>query len=160
MANEAEWAVWRSIDAMHRMLVRSVESRLQSDANISGPEFEVLISLLEAREGSLRNGDLAVVLDWERSRVSHQVSRMIARGLVTRRVCATDLRGTWVTITEEGTAAVRAAMPERLAVMRELLFDNLSPSELEVLRTASEKVLSATQPSVCAQLRRGVTEQL
>lgn len=149
---DANWASWRSLTAMHRLLVRSVEDRLQTDAKISGPDFEVLSMLLESRDHRLRNGDLATLLNWEKSRLSHQVKRMVARGLVQRIECSVDLRGTWISITDEGRHAVRIAMPERLAIMREVFFDVLSAEELELLRSTSQKVLDAIDVQACDAL--------
>ena len=46
---------------------------------------------------------------WERSRLSHQVRRMEARGLVDRVGCKDDRRGAWVGITDAGRAASEEA---------------------------------------------------
>lgn len=150
---EAEWEAWHNLNAMNRYLVRSLENRLQSDADLSAPEFEVLSALLESRQNRLRNGDLADLLGWEKSRLSHQVKRMALRGLVERSECGTDLRGTWIKVTDAGREALHTAMPERIAVMREVLFDVLTPEELEALSSASKKVLGAATDSVCTAIR-------
>lgn len=155
---DAEWAAWHNADAMHRYLSRSLEVRLQSDAALSAPEFDVLGVLLEAVDQRLRSGDLASLLGWEKSRLSHLVKRMGMRGLVERSECGTDLRGTWIGITDAGREAVRTAMPERVAVMREILFDVLNPDELAALRTLSEKVLAAAPQSACGALQESSAE--
>ena len=85
--SEADWSVWRSFVMMRRQLDRALEHRLQEDAGISGPDFEILLSLFKAPDNQLRARDLVELLGWEKSRVSHQVTRMVARGLVEREVC-------------------------------------------------------------------------
>ena len=154
-ATDAEWAAWHDLNAMHRYLARTLEGRLQNDANLSASEFEVLSVLLEAPDHRLRNGDLAALLGWEKSRLSHQAKRMAARGLIDRTECGSDLRGTWIEITDLGSDAVCKAMPERIAVMREILFDVLSENELSAVRAASAKVLEAATGPECTALRGG-----
>lgn len=58
-----------------------------------------------------RHVDLARSLEWEKSRMSHQVSRTVKRGLVARRECPEDGRGAFVVITPEGREAIAGAAP-------------------------------------------------
>lgn len=146
---ETEWSVWRAVSTMQRRLEASVEARL-NDASVSGPDFEVLSVLADRGSAPLRAGELAMFLGWEKSRLSHQLRRMEARGLVRRTDCAADMRGTWVELTDEGRSAARAALPERLAVMRELFFDVLDAEEQAALLRIATKVLDAGCSSDCA----------
>ena len=75
--------------------------------------------LSEAPDRKLRTGELAELLAWEKSRVSHQVARMEARGLLERTECDTDGRGTWVGLTDEGRRILLGSMREHAAAIRE-----------------------------------------
>jgi DNA-binding MarR family transcriptional regulator len=144
--SDEEWAVWRSFIDMRRRLDLALEKQLQVDADISLPDYSVLIALWEAPDKQLRVGELSSGLVWEKSRVSHQVSRMERRGLVERRECDTDARGTWVAMTPAGSRAVLGAMREHLPALRRYFFDVVSADELSTIGAVSDRVLDAICP--------------
>ena len=143
---QEEWDVWRAFLQMRRQLDLALEHQLQRDADISIADFGILMSLLEAPDKQLRAGELSQKLAWEKSRVSHQVSRMEKRGLVERRLCDSDARGTWVGLTPAGSRAVLGAMREHSATLRQHFFDALSPAELAAIKSASHRVLDTITP--------------
>ena len=108
--------------------------------------------LFEAPDRQLRANELGAALAWEKSRVSHQVSRMEKRGLVERRECDTDLRGTWVGMTADGRRAVLSAMRDHGESLRRFFFDALTPEELAAIQSASTKVLDVVLPANCEVL--------
>jgi DNA-binding MarR family transcriptional regulator len=136
---------------MRRELETALERQLQRDANVSMAEYGVLLALFESPDRQLRARELGRVLSWEKSRVSHQVTRMEKRGLVERRECDTDLRGTWIGITPDGSRAVLGVVREHAATLRSLFFDVVTPAELAALRTASQRVLDVVTPINCGE---------
>ena len=148
---ETEWTAWRTFTSMRRQLDVALERQLQRDGDISAADFSILMSLFDSPEKQLRAGELSQELAWEKSRVSHQVSRMEKRGLVGRRECDTDARGTWITLTADGKRAVLGAMREHSATIRSYFFDVVTADELEALRSASERVLGVITPVNCDQ---------
>ena len=146
---EQEWDAWRSFISMRRQLDLALERQLQRDADISGSDYSVLVSLFEAENKQLRARELGTVLAWEKSRVSHQVSRMEKRGLVERRECDTDARGTWIELTPAGSRAVLGARREHATTLRDYFFDVLKPEELAVIKSASDRVLDVITPANC-----------
>lgn len=125
----ADWAMWRSVTAMRSNVDRALEQRLQRDAGISGADFEILHSLSVAEGTRLRAGALAESLGWEKSRISHQVRRMAERGLVERADCPTDLRGTWVVLTEAGADAFATASCGYVETLDRVLFSKLDADD-------------------------------
>jgi DNA-binding MarR family transcriptional regulator len=81
-------------------------------------------------------------MQWERSRVSHHVTRMEGRHLVQRVECAEDGRGAFVVITPQGRTAIEQAAPCHVNTVRRLVFDALSPDELDAFATIIEKALA------------------
>lgn len=147
--DEAEWAVWSGLVAMEHELARELDRRLQRDAGISQGDYAVMLTLFRAPDRRLRPGALGEAIAWEKSRLSHQLTRMAARGLVERVECDTDARGTVVVLTRAGRRALLAAMRDHAMAIRSLFFDVLEPHEKQAIADASARVLERlSDPSV------------
>ena len=85
--------------------------QLLADSGMSLPDYDVLTGLSVAEGGRMPITVLAAQIGWERSRVSHHVRRMSARGLVTCGLSAADRRVTEVTLTARGWQAQQEAAP-------------------------------------------------
>ncbi|MCW2760913.1 MAG: slyA [Marmoricola sp.] len=149
MSTEGPWLsedqqrVWRSWVMVNAQLPAMLNRELQSGSGLSLPDFDVLVELTDAREGRVRVSDLARDLAWERSRVSHHVTRMERRGLVSREECPSDGRGAFVVLTAEGRSAIEKAAPAHVSTVRRLLFDGLDDAEVAALEVVLEKMLGA-----------------
>jgi DNA-binding MarR family transcriptional regulator len=139
--DETEDRVWQAYIAMQRDLSTAIERQLIRDSGLSGAEYALLVPLSESPDGVLRARDLGTTVNWERSRLSHQVSRMEKRGLVARESCSEDARGAMVRLTEAGREAIEAAAPEHVETVRRYFFDALTREEVETLGTLLERVL-------------------
>lgn len=67
--------------------MRGLSRRVQADSGLSAADYTVLVSLTERGNGRMRFLDLAKLVEWEKSRMSHRVTRMAKRGLVAREEC-------------------------------------------------------------------------
>ncbi|WP_158847544.1 MarR family winged helix-turn-helix transcriptional regulator [Saccharothrix deserti] len=137
----AEQHAWRAFIRLHQKLVAHLGRDLQAHSKLSGADYEILVALTDVPEGRLRPQDLAKAVDWEQSRLSHQIARMIKRGLVAREDCAEDGRGIFVTLTPAGRDVIEAAAPQHVAAVRRLVIDALSPDELATLGQISDRIL-------------------
>ena len=148
MSSDVRWLttqeerVWRRWLTLNALLSATLHRELQDDSGLSMPDFEVLVHLTDSPEGRIRVTDLARHLQWERSRVSHHVTRMERRRLVQRVECAEDGRGAFIAITPEGRAAIEQAAPGHVNSVRRLVFDTLSPEEVDDFARIIEKVLA------------------
>ena len=86
--------------------------------------------------------ELTGVLGWGKSRLSHQVSRMADRGLVTKQKCDSDRRGAYVVVTRPGRGVIKAAAPGHVAAVRRLFVDRLTAAQLDAIGDAAEIVLA------------------
>ena len=136
-----EQATWRSWLAVNVQLSARLNRELQAQSGLSLPDYDVLVALTDSPTRSRRMFEICDELQWEKSRLSKQVSRMAARGLVTRRESAEDRRGAVVELTDEGLAAIRSAAPAHVELVRRLVFDGLTPAQVRSLRVTCEIVL-------------------
>ena len=116
--DEREARAWRGFLRMQSEL-RRVARQLQQEAGLSAADYEVLVSLSEAPGGRLRVFELGGATQWEKSRLSHHLTRMEHRGLVRRMPCPTDNRGANVVLTD-GPSAIEAAAPRHVEHVRKL----------------------------------------
>jgi DNA-binding MarR family transcriptional regulator len=137
----AEQHAWRSFIRVHQKLSAALVRDLQAHSKLSGADFEILVALTDAPDGRQRFQELAKAVDWEQSRLSHQITRMIKRGLVAREECAEDARGVFVVLTPAGRKVIAAAAPNHVATVRRLVIDALSPDELATLGQISQRIL-------------------
>jgi len=138
--------VWRNYLRLDRLLPAQLNRDLQAGAGLSIAEYEVLVHLSEAASGRLRPFQLREDMQWEQSRLSHQLTRMERRGLVQREGCPSeDGRGAYVTLTPAGRTAIESAAPAHVAAVRELVFDQLTEAETATFGRICEKILTAVE---------------
>ena len=139
--DESEWELWRDFVIMHNELARELDRRLQRDAGISQGDYAVMLTLFNAPDRRLRPGALGEAIGWEKSRLSHQLTRMVNRGLVERVDCDTDARGSFVVLTLAGRRALLGSMRDHAVAIRSLFLDLLEPDEKRAVRDATSRVL-------------------
>ncbi|MEZ2122248.1 MULTISPECIES: MarR family winged helix-turn-helix transcriptional regulator [unclassified Corynebacterium] len=140
--SQEEQAFWRLLLATVRKASRCIEETLVTDHGLSTSEFAVLVSLSENPDRQMRLRDICLDLDWDRSRASHQITRMERRGLVHKTRCAGDARGVVVGITREGTERLIAAAPKHVESVQRLIFDGLDRADIPLLTRYLQMVLS------------------
>ena len=140
-----EQRAWRAYVRAGALLTARLNRQLQVDSGISLPEYEVLVRLSEAPGGRLRPFQLSRALDWEQSRLSHLLSRMMRRGFIAREECAGDARGAVVVLTAAGRAAIEAAAPGHVAAVHQLVFNQLDGPQIAALGQASEAILAGLE---------------
>ncbi|MDO4910515.1 MAG: MarR family transcriptional regulator [Corynebacterium sp.] len=142
--NEEEQQFWRLFLSMDHAFHRSIDEVLQTKHDISDAEFGVLVNLSEAEPNTIRLRDICTRLAWDRSRASHQVTRMVKRGLITKSACPGDGRGVLLNITYEGQRRVEAAAPDHVENVRSLIFDGISPEDRKVIAKLAKHILKVT----------------
>lgn len=131
---------WESYQRMRMRLSARIARELTAASELSEADYEILGALVR-EDAPVRPVALGLCLDWEKSRLSHQLRRMEQRGLIIRTSCLEDGRGQEVSISlsgREAHAIAKAAYDE--AVCR-YVTNTLSDEQLTQLHSIAETVL-------------------
>jgi DNA-binding MarR family transcriptional regulator len=129
--SEDEQRVWRNYLVMTARLQSAMSRQLQADCGLSLADYDVLVALDD--QPGCRIAELGERLGWEQSRLSHQLSRMRARGLVERTGAKDDRRAATVDLTADGRAALTSAAPGHAELVRALVFDGVPAADLRAV---------------------------
>lgn len=136
-----EQEAWRAFLQSHVLLFSQLESEMAGTAGVPMAYYEIMVQLSEAPDRRLRMSELAAFSNQSRSRLSHAVARLEDLGWVERHACATDRRGAYAVLTDQGFAALEGAAPTHVTGVREHLFDRLTPEQVDQMKAISEAVL-------------------
>src|SRR3989442_9043742 len=139
--DERQQRVWQGYLHLNQDLIAVLEQQLARESGLSGADYRVLHPLSQAPGGLLRARDLGSEIGWDRSRLSHHLSRMEKRGLVAREECAEDGRGLMVRLTDAGRKAIQGAAPQHVENVQRYFFDLLSKEELGTLACVFDRLL-------------------
>lgn len=112
-----------------------------SAAGLSGADYEVL-AVLSAHDGDrMPARDLGKALNWEKSRLAHQIRRMQTDGLISRERNPDDARSTMVRLLPAGRAAIEKAAPGHVEEVRRNFIALMPPAGLDMLAALNERIL-------------------
>ena len=138
--SDDELRAWKGLSLMQLQLQARLSRRL-ADVGLSYQDYLVLATLSDQPDGRRRVVELSDELGWEKSRLSHHISRMCERALVVKVPCPSDQRGIFVEITPEGRDTLAHAAPGHVDDVRQLFFRHLSASQVTMLATIAQQVL-------------------
>lgn len=148
MTDETRWLdnqqqdAWQKVVTLISALPFNLHRELQSDAGLSLQDYDVMARISEMPGKRARISELGRALHWEKSRLSHHLTRMEKRGHIRRQECPDDARGAFVSLTDTGWSALESAAPGHVHLVRDLVFDQLSTAEVASLSTILAKVLN------------------
>jgi DNA-binding MarR family transcriptional regulator len=147
--DEREQAAWRAYLDMNAKLTARLNREMQDQCGVSIADFSVLVQLSEHIDARMRILELARAIGWEKSRLSHQLTRMQQRGLIERSSCNEDRRGAFVVLTEQGRATIEAAAARHVESVRRYVFDSLTAEQVESLGSISS-IVAQLVDAACA----------
>ncbi|MGL6236328.1 MAG: MarR family winged helix-turn-helix transcriptional regulator [Segniliparus sp.] len=139
--SDSESQTWQAMVKMIDILFSRIGRELAVESGLSFVDYQILITLVDVEGEQTTMTALAASLGWSRSRVSHQVRRMEARGLVERAPGEADRRNSIVRLGPAGLRRLRAAAPGQAERVRRHFFDQLAPEQLAALAEAHRSLL-------------------
>lgn len=150
---EAEWLTprerqaWLALVSIMFKMPGSLERQLVEDEDLSLAEYMVLAVLSEAPDHGLRMSDLAAATSTGQSRLSRIVTRLERNGLVRRLSGSADKRVVVAQLTDDGLARIKDAAPGHVSHVRRVVFDRLSPEQVEQLSAIGRTLLAPLEPT-------------
>lgn len=139
----AEQKAWQSFLDATLLLYATLNRRLTEVHKLSLFDVRVLDMLDNAPAGCARMGDLAYALAALPSRLTRQVRRLEAQGLVRREASPNDRRGVVAAITDDGRALAREAMTTYSQGVRAYFRGPLSRSQLVAVGENCSRISAA-----------------
>ncbi len=137
---EAEQVAWRNWISGTTVLFRTLERELVQNFDITMDDYALLVLLSESEDRSERMSVLADDAIVPRPQVTYRISRLEDRGIVERRPCPSDARGTEAHLTDEGFALLEEAARHHVTNVRDLFLDHLTGDEFDTLGEAMGRV--------------------
>jgi DNA-binding MarR family transcriptional regulator len=142
MHDDIVTSTWTRFQRMHTRMNDLLNREISRETGLSQADFEILCALSQQPQTPVRALALRCGLDWEKSRLSHQLRRMEQRGLVTREMCEEDNRSIVIRVTPRGLTLADAARECYERAIQHYLSDALNTDELAALDAIAEAVLA------------------
>ncbi len=143
----ADLTAWRTFLRAHATVVRRLEAELVAEHDLPLASYDVLVQLSEAPDRRLRMTELADRVLLSRSGLTRLADRLERDGLLERRACPDDARGTLAVLTSAGLDRLRAAWPTHLRGVAEHVTGRMSAAELGRLTELLGKLLDEPESS-------------
>jgi DNA-binding MarR family transcriptional regulator len=138
---DQEQAAWTEVRRLLLVLPSVLDSRTSQQTGLSFFEYQIMASLSDGVDRSLRMSELAAATSSSLSRLSHAVTRLESKGIVVRRRCGGVGRSSVASLTPQGYGKLVASAPNHVASVRTLVVGALSIDELQSLAANARRIL-------------------
>ncbi|GAB0107140.1 MarR family transcriptional regulator [Nocardia sp. JMUB6875] len=140
--DDVEMRAWLGYVFTRDLIAAAVGRDSLRESNLTYVEYTVLARLADATDHRRSFAELAAVLEWSQSRLSHQITRMEKRGLVARESIPDDARRTAAVLTEKGAQVLDSAAPSHVESVRRHMVDVLDRGQLAALADIYDTLLA------------------
>jgi DNA-binding MarR family transcriptional regulator len=116
-----------------------------TDTGVSHSEYDVLLNVATGPRDGLRPTELAERVLITKSGLTRLLDRLVERGYIERRACASDRRGQLIVLTSDGRRAFRRAAPNVVRAIGTIFGDGFTERDVMALRAACERIASAAE---------------
>lgn len=128
----AEMAAWRSYIETIGDLTAALERDLTTHGMTLG-DYQVLVFLSEADDGSMRMCDLADALQLSPSGLTRRLDGLVKSGHVARSPSVLDGRVMMGVLTDAGRSLLESTAPHHVASVRRRIFDHLDADQVTAM---------------------------
>ena len=128
--NDDEQDAWRAFLRGASLLLERLDAELLEAHGLTLADYEILVRLSEAPRGGVRMSDLAGQALVSKSRLTYRVDRLVSEGLVERRPCPSDRRGSLAVLTPSGRRRLERAAPTHVDGVVAYLFEQCSARDV------------------------------
>lgn len=130
-----ELALWQALKKISATTASVMRGEI--GPGLSGADFSILSRIEELGEhGNIAQSELMKSLGWDKSRLSHQLTRMQERGLIDRR---RNGRETEVGLQQAGSDLLASARPKQVFIVKKYLAQ-LTEAEAEAVKALANKL--------------------
>jgi DNA-binding MarR family transcriptional regulator len=133
---------WKALVSITQLLPGALDRQLRADSRLTYSDYVVLATLSAAPESRLRMSDLAALMDFSQSRLSHAMRRIEEAQWVKREPSLEDKRVFFAVLTNAGRAVLADAAPGHDAHIRKLVFEHLTAAQVRQLGTITERIVA------------------
>lgn len=143
-ASGLELGAWRAFLRASTSSTLALEAAL-ADTGVSHSEYDVLVNVATGPKDGLRPTELAERVLITKSGLTRLLDRLVDRGYIERRACASDRRGQLIVLTVDGRRAFRRAAPNVVRAIGTMFGEHFSERDVTALRTACERIATAAE---------------
>lgn len=125
---------WQAMMTAFTRVNHVLATEMAAETQLTLDWYGILLMLSQAEHGVMQPSEVADQIGLSRSATTRLVDRLERDGLVERRACNTDGRGTFITLTPEGEKRFRQAGRVHLRGIDEHVGTHLTATELSQLK--------------------------
>lgn len=137
-AYDTPWPLWLKA---HQTVLEAIEQDLAAASLPPLSWYDVLWNLDQAEGGQLRMAELADEVLMSRSNLTRLVDRLEKAGLIHRELCASDRRGFYAVLTDEGRTTRQKMWPIYRTAIERHVEGQLSAEEADVLQRVFRRLI-------------------
>ena len=143
---------WRAMMISFTRINAVLSTEMDEESEISLDWYSILLMLSQADGGAMRASDMADQIGLSRSATTRLVDRLEYDGLVERRACGSDRRGTFVGLTAKGEETFISAGRIHLRGIDEHVGAHLTAAEAKQLTSLLTKLAEGVDGTALSML--------
>jgi len=143
--SDDEQVSWRAFLRGAALLFERLDAELLEAHGLTASDYEILVALSEGPRAGLRMADLAGRALVSKSRLTYRVDRLVTDGLVERKPCPSDRRGSLAALTPAGRRKLERAAATHVDGVLEHLVDRASARDFAAVGRVFGAVAAALE---------------